>query len=145
MTIITTAKEYLSRIRSQNKLLKQKELECRKVRLEILSIKSTVLTEKVTGTKNTDLSDKYVRWEKYSDSVTKEWDKLISMRTEAKDLIENLTDEHHKAVLYARYINCQNWDRIAVEMNYSWRGIFKLHGRALIEFSDINKGFIEVH
>ncbi|WP_296813851.1 DUF1492 domain-containing protein [uncultured Megasphaera sp.] len=129
-----TAKEYLNRIRNQNYVLKQTEYELAEIRTDILSLRCSSLAEHVSGTKNSDTADKYIRLEKYMERVNDEWDKLIDMRMEAKSLIQGLPDRHQQAVLQARYINGKRWEDIAMDLNYSWRGIFNLHGQALRSF-----------
>ena len=39
--------------------------------------------------------------------------------------------EPYRTLLYERYINVKTWEQIAVDMNYSYRGVTKMHGRAL--------------
>lgn len=39
--------------------------------------------------------------------------------------------EPYRTLLYERYINGKTWEQIAVDMNYSYRGVTKMHGRAL--------------
>lgn len=134
-----TAKEYLNRVRRQNFIVKQAEKELTAVKSDILSLKASSMSEKVSGTKEADLADKYIKLEKYFDRVISEWDKLIDMRIEAKAMIAMLPDEAQQAVLYARYINCGRWEDIATEMGYSWRGIFKLHGLALKTFERVHR------
>lgn len=97
------------------------------------------MTEHVSGTKESDLADKYIKLERYFDAVIAEWDKLIDMRIEAKAMIKMLPDETQQAVLYARYINCSRWENIASDMEYSWRGIFKIHGLALKNFERVHR------
>lgn len=132
-----TAKEYLNRVRRQYFIVKQAEKEMTAVKSDILSIEACSLSEKISGTKEADLADKYIKLEKYFDKVISEWDKLIDMRIEAKAMIAMLPDEKQQAVLYARYINCGRWEDIATDMRYSWQGIFKLHGRALQSFKRV--------
>lgn len=134
-----TARDYLNRIRRQNQIVKQMEMEMMEVRSDILSLRASSLSEKVSGTKESDLADKYIRLEKYFDKVNTEWDTLIDMRTEAKAMIRALPDENQQAVLYARYINCDRWETIAFDMHYSWRGIFRLHGIALKTFERVHR------
>ena len=132
-----TAKEYLNRIRNQNHVLKQTEYELAEIRTDILSLRCSRLSEHVSGTKNSDTADKYIRLEKYMERVNAEWDKLIDMRMEAKSLIQGLPDQHQRALLYARYINNKRWEDIAMDLNYSWRGVFNLHGQALRAFDKL--------
>ena len=134
-----TAKEYLSRIRRQKYILEQVEKEMLEVRSDILTLRASSLSEKVTGTKDSDLADSYIKLEKYFEEVNTEWDKLIDKRREAKALIKMLPDAQQQAILYARYINCEDWEKIAVEMHFSWRNIFYLHGKALQAFGSLHR------
>lgn len=133
-----TAKEYLNRVRRQNYILKQTEKELNEIRADILTLRASSLSEHVSGSKNSDTADKYIRLESYMEKVNVEWDKLIDMRNAAKDLIGAMPDPMHRAVLYARYINGQRWEDIAMDMHYSWKGIFKLHGQALRVFDQMH-------
>lgn len=133
-----TAKEYLNRVRRQNYILKQTEKELNEIRADILTLRASSLSERVSGSKNSDTADKYIRLESYMEKVNAEWDKLIDMRNAAKDLIGAMPDPMHRAVLYARYINGQRWEDIAMDMHYSWKGIFKLHGQALRVFDQMH-------
>lgn len=133
-----TAKEYLNRVRRQNYILKQTEKELNEIRADILTLRASSLSEHVSGSKNSDTADKYIRLESYMEKVNAEWDKLIDMRNAAKDLIGTMPDPMHRAVLYARYINGQRWEDIAMDVHYSWKGIFKLHGQALRVFDQMH-------
>lgn len=133
-----TAKEYLNRVRRQNYILKQTEKELNEIRADILTLRASSLSEHVSGSKNSDTADKYIRLESYMEKVNAEWDKLIDMRNAAKDLIGAMPDPMHRAVLYARYINGQRWEDIAMDMHYSWKGIFKLHGQAMRVFDQMH-------
>ena len=62
-----TAKEYLNRVRQQNFVVRQAEKELTTVKSDILSLKAASLSEKVSGTKESDLADKYIKLEKYFD------------------------------------------------------------------------------
>lgn len=137
-----TAKEYLNRIRRQNFILKQTEHELTEIRSDILTIRASSLTEHVSGSKNSDVADKYIRLEQYMDKVNHEWDILINMRMEAKAMIKALPDPQQQAVLYARYINCGRWEDIAADMGYSWKHTFRLHGKALQMFATIHQSVL---
>lgn len=50
-----TARDYLNRIRRQNQIVKQMEMEMMEVRSDILSLRASSLSEKVSGTKKSDL------------------------------------------------------------------------------------------
>lgn len=69
----------------------------------------------------------------------------IKMLTEAlaatRELIKMLGDEKLQLILFKRYLNYQRWEVIAADLGYSWRGIHKLHSKALQELKEC----IEVH
>lgn len=132
-----TSKEYLNRVRRQNYILKQTERELAEIQADILTIRASSLFEHVSGSKNSDIADKYIRLENYMEKVSTEWDRLIDMRNEAKGFIRAMPDPLQQAVLYARYINGEQWEDIAMSMHYSWKGIFKLHGQALRVFDQM--------
>lgn len=39
--------------------------------------------------------------------------------------------EREKYLIRARYIDCKSWEQVAVEMNYSWKQIHRIHANAL--------------
>ena len=52
------------------------------------------------------------------------------------NLLENFQE---KIVLEMRYLNYYDWQEIAIQLNYSERMIYKLHGSALFHLMEINK------
>lgn len=59
-----------------------------------------------------------------------EVDRLTALEQEIVQTISH-TDEPYRTLLYERYINGKTWEQIAVAMYYSYRGVTKMHGRAL--------------
>ena len=49
---------------------------------------------------------------------------------EIENAIEVLP-EKEKYLIRSRYIECKSWEQIAVDMNYSWQHIHRLHSEAL--------------
>lgn len=135
-----TAKEYLTRVRQQEKLIQVVGQNVKEITADILSIKSSYsASEHVSSSNQSDIADKYIKLEKYQEREAKEWDKLITMRLQALAMIDAMPNGTHSAVLRLRYIKYKNWDFIVKELNYSWQGIFKVHGAALQEFERIYK------
>lgn len=56
---------------------------------------------------------------------------LIATEREIERAIKSV-EEPYRTLLYERYINGKTWEQLAVDMHYSYRGITKMHGRALI-------------
>lgn len=63
--------------------------------------------------------------------VDEEVELLIAVEHEVTRAINKVKDASLRTLLYERYINGKTWERIAVDMNYSYRGVTKMHGRAL--------------
>lgn len=63
--------------------------------------------------------------------VTGKIDELIRAKQRAMQIIEQLPDGPHKPVMYNRYILLKTWESIAVDLNYSYRHVLRLHGDAL--------------
>ena len=137
-----TAKEYLNRVRKQNLIVRQVKKELVEVKSDILTLQAASLSEKVSGTKESDLADKYIKLEKYLSKVVEEMDKLIDMRVEAKSMIAMLPDSRQRAILYARYINCQKWEDIASDTDLSWKSVFRIHKKALVLFAKVHQDLL---
>lgn len=58
-------------------------------------------------------------------------DRLISIRDNIKAIIEAVEDDRERLLLQYRYLDGKTFEKIAVEMHYSWRQIHRLHSRAL--------------
>ena len=55
---------------------------------------------------------------------------LCRIEAEIDCTISRMPEPYH-TLLLERYINGKTWEQIAVDMNYSYRGVTKMHGRAL--------------
>lgn len=59
-----------------------------------------------------------------------EVDRLTALEDEVIGAIDRVP-EPYRTLLYERYINGKTWEQVAVDMHYSYRGVTKMHGRAL--------------
>ena len=64
-------------------------------------------------------------------SIDKKVDELASIKDKIECAIDLLDSNTLKLLLKYRYINCYTWEKIAVIMNYDYRWVLRLHGRAL--------------
>jgi DNA-directed RNA polymerase specialized sigma subunit len=69
------------------------------------------------------------------DEMERNLDKMIDEYIDKKNLIisqiDSIEDEDCYNILFSRYIEKKTFEVIATEMNYSWRQIIRLHGKAL--------------
>lgn len=71
--------------------------------------------------------------------LTDQRDKLARLRREIGTAISSVPDPKLQELLRLRYIEGMTFEKIAVDMNYSWRQAIRLHGIAL------SKVVIECH
>lgn len=132
MTDIKQLRAYLWRVRDAERELKLLEQEYEQAKADILHLKAIQYdADKITGGKIGDLSDAIAVLEGYAERVNAKWDKLVALRERAKELIARIIDWRCREVLTRRYLRGQSWERIAVDMEYDFRWVIRLHGRAL--------------
>lgn len=56
---------------------------------------------------------------------------LVLAREQVESIILTVQDERLKTLLLCRYVNGMTWEEIAIEMNYCYRQVCRLHGDAL--------------
>lgn len=131
-----TAKEWLSRARTIDG-----ELEALKEAHEIMVEQLTKATQTLTGdtvqsTKDPHAFDKLGELAVEIEKATKADHKI---KAEVLAAIMKLNNPAHRRLLILRYINGHKFEEIAVKMNYSWRQTCRIHGRALVEMTEVLK------
>lgn len=61
----------------------------------------------------------------------------VRRRNSIEAAIGSVEDERLQLLLRYRYIDGYTWERIAVSMNYSYRQVTRMHGRALRQIKDV--------
>ena len=79
-----------------------------------------------------------VNWTAKIDDLERKTDRLVDEYVDKrKRIIEQIDDMDDKVIygiLFARYIEQKTFERIAADMDYCFRQITRLHGKALYEF-----------
>ena len=78
-----------------------------------------------------DLSDLMAKLDKEFSRLFKQQKKAVAIRQEIEACINVLEKEKERMVLWLRYIKFYSWEKVAVELNYDFKYILKLHGTAL--------------
>ena len=86
------------------------------------------------GSSQTDLSDYMAEIDAAIEDLKKERLKKIKIYREIEMRIRCMKDEDEQEVLRMRYIKGMKWEGVAEKMKYSYRGVLKIHGRALENF-----------
>lgn len=74
----------------------------------------------------------------YTDTIQDLIDKIQKIARK----IESMDNEQYRQILYNRYIESEAWEKIAVEMNYSFRHVLRLHGEALKAYEKMSYNVI---
>ena len=85
-------------------------------------------------------------WDKVPACVEKIWElerkleeqlkEVIGRRNEIEKAITSVPNETFQLLLRLKYIDGDTWEKIAVKMNYNYRWVLYLHGRALQAISN---------
>lgn len=127
-----TTKEWLSRATNIDKEIGRLLRERRAAWDRAVSVTSRLNANNVSGTKDPHKYDALVAYENLIDAKV---DELYAIKQEIMAAINNVQDSTLRALLTEKYINGKKWEQIAVDLNYSWRQIIRLHGRALQEIT----------
>ena len=76
---------------------------------------------------------KFINYAEATRLIDQKIDDLYAYRLKMHRVIDMVDNSLYRAVLIARYINCDTWECIAERFNYDLRWIYRLHGKALKE------------
>ena len=129
-----TPKEYLRQIRLFDICIKQKEAELAAMRSEIESMSAAVTGERVQTSAKDKMSEKVSHIVDLEAMIIQDKEKFLRMKDRIINEIQSLDNSVYVDILYKRYVEYKQLEEIAVEMNYSYRQVLRLHGFALQEF-----------
>lgn len=131
-----TTKEYLSQISRLNRVIENKLVELRQLKELSYGIPGTRTSEeKVQTTPNHDkIGTAYAKIDELERNLDKAIDQYVNKKNEIIKQIDSMEDETLYTILFSRYIEKKTFEQIATEVNYSYRQVTRLHGKALNEF-----------
>lgn len=86
------------------------------------------------GSGTSDLSGYAARWDELVRELEAEKERQMVTYREIRQQIRMVPDATEQEILSRRYLLDQSWEKISVEMNYDYRYVLKLHGKALLHF-----------
>lgn len=86
------------------------------------------------GSTHSDLSGYMARLDALIRQLEQERELAVEQYKEIHDQIYKMQDGAEKEVLERRYLMGETWEQIAVQMNYTYRHVIRLHGTALRNF-----------
>ena len=132
------AKEYLSQIRRYDTMIDSMLDEVDKLYAMVTRITPVLKDDVVSGGGQQDkMGNAVAKIVDLKERINKEVDQLVDLKKEASDLLAKISNPDYYKVLHKRYILFETFEQIAFDMNYTYRGICYMHGRALQAFAKV--------
>ena len=131
-----TAKEWLSRARTIDGELRALEEARAKLEAQLTKATQVLSGDPVQSTKDPHKFDELGGYALAIREATKLCHKI---KSETLAVIMQVDNSTYRQLLVMRYLNGKTFERIAVEMNFSWRQVHRIHGRALIAVAEVLK------
>lgn len=128
-------KDYLSQVSRLNKMINNKLSEIHQLRELSVSISAIGNDERVQTSPNFDkIGSAIAKIDELENNLDKMIDEYLVKREKIISQIDTMEEESVYQILFSRYIEKKTFEKIATEMEYSWRQIVRLHGKALQQF-----------
>ena len=122
-------KDYLSQVSRLNKMINNKLSEISQLRELSVSISAIGNDEKVQTSPNFDkIGTAIAKIDELENNLDKMIDEYLVKRERIIAQIDTMEEESVYQILFSRYIEKKTFEKIATEMEYSWRQIVRLHG-----------------
>ena len=132
-----TAKQYLNRVRRIDKEIDSLEEMKQKTRERLESVTQNYDSDGAQSTKDPHKYDRLVELDSLIDQRISE---QILLKKDTLATITQLSDRVQRMVLIKYYLQMKTWEQVAVDMNYSYMHITRIHGYALREVQKILDG-----
>ena len=126
-------KEYLKSYRRAVKREQDILEEIQRLRLDKM-FPSVVCDGMPPGSSHSDLSDYMAIMDEQIELLKEERLEKVRCYQRIERQIRQMENEDEREVLRLRYIKGLKWEEVALKMNYSWKWVHKIHGRALQNF-----------
>lgn len=126
------AKDYLRKIELFDANINNRISDLQELKSLVTKITATISPVCVSGSGNQDrLGDAVAKIVDMQDEINRKIDKYIALKKEISAMLEQIQDPDQVKVLHMRYFEYKSWEQIAFEMNYSYRNVCYIHGKAL--------------
>lgn len=137
------AKSFLRKIELLDAHINNRINDLHELKSLVTKITSTISQVCVSGSGNQDkLGDSVAKIVDLQDEINQKIDKYVDLKREVSTLLEQIEDPDQVKVLHKRYFEYKPWEQIACEMNYSYRNVCYIHGKALQAFEALMEGAV---
>ncbi len=129
------AKEQLSQIKKTDRLIDRLLSTVQTLRSSLTSQSYELQPDRVQTSGPKDrLSETFARIDDLEREINARIDDLIRLKEDTLKVIYQISDKDQQNVLIARYVQWERWEKIAVYLNFSIAQVYRLHGKALVNF-----------
>ncbi len=129
------SKEYLQQVFYLDKKINRMVREKEALQSILYSVGSVSSEERVQGGSIGNRTENLIaKIDEKERKINSEIDRLVGLKSEVTEKICRIENEIYSDVLLKRYINLEDWGKIAEEMGYTTRHILRVHGEALLVF-----------
>lgn len=138
---MSEAKDYLMNVKRLDAQINVRLSEKDDMKEKLLHITPTLSLDKGSGGGGTQdkVAGIIAKMIDLESQITADIDRYADMKQEALALLDRMENPVYMTLLHRRYFLHETFERIAIDMNYSWRWVTKLHGRALQAFDKLLK------
>ena len=134
------AKEYLQKIKYYDDRINYGLEEYEKLQAMVTRITPVLKQDVVSASGSQDkLGDTVAKMADLLTQINRDTDTFVDLKREAKALLDKVKNPTYYKILHKRYVLYHSLEQIAVEMNYTYRWVKRLHGRALQAFEKVMK------
>lgn len=128
-----TAKEYLSQYKNLNGSINAKLEQVGELRRKAQTVSSGSSDGTHSSTPRDRIGEITARIGDLEHEINEDIDRSIDVQRGILTAISTVPDERLRHLLELRYINCLTLEEIARRMDYSYKQICRLHGKALLQ------------
>lgn len=125
-----TAKQWLNRARRLDEELAKLEDTRERIYARVTSITQSYDSDGAQSSKD---PHKFDRLAELDGLISERTDELVHIKAEILAAINRLPDRRQRLVLISYYVDGKTWEQTAVDMNYSYMHVTRIHGYALQE------------
>ena len=139
-----TVKEFLYQGFSLDRLIQNDMLEIERLRALAESIPSTLIigSNVQSSVPNDQVCNTVAKIIDLTSKIYEKINEYIEIKRKIRKMINQVQNLELRLILHRRYVNLEKWEKIAVDLGYSYQWVIKLHGRGLVEFEEKNKHFL---
>ncbi len=129
-----TPKEYLRQLRVFSIKIQQKKDELESLKAAAENVTASIDNERVQTSPKDRMPEDISRIVDLENEIREDTHRLLFMKDKIINEIHKLNNPVYIEILYKRYVEYKQFEEIALEINYSYRQVLRIHGFALQEF-----------